>query len=61
MPGPGSAIVARYAPVAAHITRFYERLHGDDRRADYPTADIEAAWPAHNAIGDRSKEIRQNP
>ncbi len=46
VPGPGAAIVARFAPVASHINQFYERLHGQDRRASYPTAEIEAAWPA---------------
>lgn len=42
--GPGSTFVARFAPIAASINRFYERLHGEDRRTGYPADEIEALW-----------------
>jgi len=48
VPGTGSSTVKRFAPVAAIINRFYERLHGEDRRIDYPTDDVAAAWRAAN-------------
>lgn len=48
VPGAGSSTVERFAPVAAIINRFYERLHGEDRRASYPTGDVEAAWQSAN-------------
>jgi len=41
IPGPGSTIVAQFAPVALHINEFYWQLHGQDRRTAYPTAAVE--------------------
>ena len=37
---------ARFADVASHVNRFYEQLHGEDRRTTNPSAVIEAAWAA---------------
>jgi hypothetical protein len=51
MTGPGTAVVTWFAPIASEMNRFYERLHGHDRRADYPTAEIRAAWQHLQAKG----------
>ena len=51
VPGPGSAVVAQFAPVASHINQFYEQLHGQDRRTTYPTAAVEPAWQLLQATG----------
>ncbi len=51
VPGPGSAIVAQFAPVASNINQFYEQLHGQDRRTTYPTAAVETAWQLLDTTG----------
>jgi len=46
VPGPGAAIVERFAGVASIVNAFYEQRHGDDRTEPYPSARIEAAFAA---------------
>lgn len=52
MTGPGTAVVTWFAPIASEVNRFYERLHGHDRRSVYPTAEIRAAWQRLQAKGE---------
>lgn len=44
LPDCGATIVDRFAPVAALINSFYERLHGEDRNTPYPATAVEIAW-----------------